>query len=128
MTDTLFNDNQRRHVATHLNLLAADLAQVKEYEIVRGPLRESFAAVDAALQRTLRELSVAPARESDPTHRVRVVAEVWAMRLHDLHAVALRGYGAVHPDLAARLDPLIDEIQLRLRELADASTALAPEP
>lgn len=52
------------------------------------------------------------------------VAEVWAARVDDLRARRLRGYGAVHPDLAARLDPRIDELRRLLEALADAAARL----
>lgn len=69
-------------------------------------------------------LALPPEVSPSLARRVAAVAEVWAARVEDVRACRLAGYGAVHPDLARRLDPGVEELRRRLEALADAALRL----
>lgn len=121
MSEPLLNENQRRRVATFLQLLVKDLEQLKTHADLSEPIHGALDQVLESIDRLLRELDVALPTEPDLLHRVQVIAEVWSMRAHELRAAALRGYGALHPDLADRLNPLVEAVQRDLWALADAT-------
>lgn len=118
MSDTLLNDNQRRHLAACFRLLVEDVAQLMGQPALPDPVRIELGAVTTCVQHIIDQFALPVAREAEPSRRVQVVAEVWMTRAHDLRAAGLRGYGAVHPQLASQLDPLIDRLQARLHDLA----------
>lgn len=73
----------------------------------------------------LRErLGLPPDRGPALARRVAATADVWAVRVEDLRARRLRAYGDIHPDLAATLDPPLDELRRALVALADAAGEL----
>lgn len=130
MSMNLLNANQQRRLATHLRLLVSDLDALAEIPDL-GRAQPEFARVRAALANArdaAQELQSGLELPADPSpdlrRRVAAVAEVWAARVEDLVARRLAAYGAVHPDLAARLDPSLEQLRLRLEELADAATRL----
>lgn len=127
MSATLLNENQRRRVATFLQLLAEDIAHLKRQQSLPESVQVKLDAVDGCVRDISRELALPPARKLGPLHRVLLIAEVWAMRAYDLRAARLRGYGSVHPELPPRLDPLVDEMQACLRDLAAAAAAPGSE-
>ncbi len=132
MTVPLLNDNQQRRLGTHLRLLVSDLdALAASPELQRGGLatervRRLVAETRAAADEMRQALSLPPDRAPSFQRRLAAVAEVWAARIEDLRARRLRGYGAVHPDLAGRLDPRVERVRKLLNALADAA-ALLPE-
>lgn len=130
MSMNLLNANQQRRLATHLRLLVSDLDTLAEIPDL-GRAQPEFARVRAALANArdaAQGLQSGLELPADPSpslrRRVAAVAEVWAARVEDLVARRLAAYGAVHPDLAARLDPNVEQLRLRLEELADAATRL----
>jgi hypothetical protein len=130
MSVSLLNDNQQRRLATHLRLLISDLDTLADSPEF-GRDAPEFARVREALttaRRAAEQLQFALALPLDRSpglrRRVAAVAEVWAARIEDLRAHRLVAYGAVHPDLAGRLDPRVDDVRRRLEALADAAARL----
>jgi len=123
--ESLLNDNQRRHVATFLHLLVKDLAQLRAGPGLSGPVHVAMDAVTKSAQQIAAAFGLVLPREPDLSHQVRVVAEVWGMRAHDIRAAPLRSYGPIHPGLAERLDPLVGQLQSHLRDLAGAAARQA---
>jgi len=130
MPVTLLNENQERRLATHLRLLASDLETLAQSAEVRavGPayarVREAIAAARQAAERLREALALPADRAPSLKRRIAAVAEVWAVRMEDLRARRLKSYGAVHPELAPRLDPRVEEARRALEALADAAIAL----
>ena len=130
MSVTLLNENQQRRLGTHLRLLVSDLEVLSESPDLKqdGPAfaraRESLAAARWAVEEMRAALALSPDRAPSLRRRIAAVAEVWAARIEDLRARRLKGYGPVHAGLAARLDPLIEEVRRRLEALAAAAAAL----
>ncbi len=130
MSVNLLNDNQRRRLGTHLRLLVSDLETLTEApELNRqGPelarVRDAIVASRGAAEQLRMALALPDDRGPGFKRRVAAVAEVWAARIEDLRARRLKGYGAVHPDLAARLDPRVEDLRRRLEALADAAARL----
>ena len=128
MSMNLLNANQQRRLGTHLRLLASDLDTLAEVpELGRdGPefaqVREALAGARHAAQEI--QTSLALPADRSLRRRVAAVAEVWAARVEDLVSRRLAAYGAVHPDLGARLDPRVEELRQRLEHLADAANRL----
>jgi hypothetical protein len=127
---TLLNDDQQRRLGTHLRLLISDLDTIAESPGLARDGR-AFARVRdeiAATRRAAEEMRAALALPLDhgPSlkRRVAAVAAVWAARIDDLRARRLRGYGPVHPGLAERLDPRVDDVRRHLEALAVAAAAL----
>jgi hypothetical protein len=114
------NGNQRRHLAANLRLLAEDLAHVKALPALPDNARVAIDAITACVERMSQEFALPVAREPEPARSALVLADTWTVRSHDLRAAGLIGYGPVHPQLAERLDPLIDELQSALHDLAVA--------
>lgn len=81
-------------------------------------------AVHVVVSEIFGAFELEPVNEPSPGHRARVLAEVWAMRLADLRSTGLGGYGAVHPDLGSRLDPLIERLEENLNHLARAAAEI----
>jgi hypothetical protein len=130
MPVTLLNENQQRRLATHLSLLASDLetlAQSAELQAT-GPayarVREAIATAREGADRLRDALALPTDRAPSLKRRIAAVAEVWAVRMEDLRARRLKSYGAVHPELAPRLDPRVEEVRRALEALADAAVAL----
>ncbi|HEY6223869.1 MAG TPA: hypothetical protein VIW26_08790 [Gemmatimonadales bacterium] len=130
MSQHLLGTNQRRRLGTHLGLLREDLAKVLQWS---GPERNSPAGLRIAnlvsrIEQAIGDVQQAfglADREPPPLRRrVGAVAEVWLARVEDLRARRLASHGAVHPDLAARLDPHVDTLEALLDELARAATEL----
>lgn len=130
MTDTLLNDNQQRRLGTHLRLLTADLEALAECPELARPgdpydrLRGLVSAARGATDEVREALHLPTERGPSVKRRIAAVAEVWAVRLADLRARRLSGYGPVHPDLARQLDPRIEDVRRTLLDLADAAARL----
>ncbi len=130
MSVNLLNDNQQRRLGTHLRLLVSDLETLAESPELRrdGPafarVRDAIAAARRAADEMCAALSLPVEAGPGVKRRVAAVAEVWAARVEDLRARRMQGYGAVHPDLAARLDPQVAAVRARLETLADAAAGL----
>ena len=130
MTDEILNDNQRRRIATHLHLLEEDLATLARLPTLgrAGSPYDKIHALLAAATRQVDELRAAldlgEYRTPPLRRRVGAVAEIWAVRVEDLVARRLKGYGRVHPGLAARLDARVTELKTLLERLADAAAEL----
>lgn len=126
----LLNDNQRRRLGTHLRLLVSDLDTLaRSPELARDAaaltmVRDAIAAAREAAERLRTTLALPPDRSPSIARRVAAVAEVWAARIEDLRARRLGGYGPVHPDLAARLDPGVELVRQSLEALAAAAARL----
>jgi hypothetical protein len=133
MTVNLLTNNQERRLLTHLRLLLDDLdalATLPELERAGEAGRRVLGLLDEtrAAARELRAALGLPENQgTTPARRVAATAEVWAVRVEDLRARRLRGYGEVHPDLGATLDPRLDHLRRALLALAEAATGL-PEP
>ncbi|HVH67560.1 MAG TPA: hypothetical protein VM716_06795 [Gemmatimonadales bacterium] len=84
----------------------------------------TIASARRAVEEMQTALALPPEVSPSLARRVAAVAEVWAARVEDVRACRLAGYGAVHPDLARRLDPGVEELRRRLEALADAALRL----
>lgn len=130
MIMNLLTHNQQRRLSTHLRLLLDDLtalADLPELAQAGGAGEHVRRLVDVARGEAsaLRDrLGLPPERGPALARRVAATAEVWAVRVEDLRARRLRAYGDVHPDLAAMLDPPLDELRRALVALADAASEL----
>ena len=130
MSMNLLNANQQRRLGVHLRLLASDLDTLAEVpELGRdGPDFERVRDAIATARQAAQEIQTSLALPADPSpsfrRRVAAVAEVWAARVEDLFARRLAAYGSVHPDLAARLNPGVEQLRQRLEHLADAASRL----
>jgi hypothetical protein len=130
MSVNLLNDNQQRRLGTHLRLLVSDLDALAESPELEGDaaafasVREAIAAVRRAADEARNALGLPVDRSPTLRRRVTAVADVWAARVEDLRARRLAGYGSVHPELAARLDPRVEDLRRRLEALADAAAHL----
>jgi hypothetical protein len=129
MSHSLLTENQRRHLMTYVHLLQEDLAQLKHLpefwqRLPPGDrLHHAMAGVDEALGRLAEVFELPPRTPMDARRRVGAVANIWASRIPELRAGRLRGYGTVHPKLAAQLDPLVEDLTRRLFMLAHAASA-----
>lgn len=117
MTDTILNDNQRRHVATALHLLELDVQRLRRRRGLTPELQSALHEVSRRARRLLDEFSLPPARPLSAPREVLAVASVWVVRVDDLRARRLRAYGPVAPGLEERLHPLIDELSGSLKNL-----------
>jgi hypothetical protein len=130
MAVRLLNDNQQRRLGTHLSLLVSDLealAESPELQRDAGPytrVRDALDATRRAAEALRAALALPPDRAPGLQRRVAAVADVWAARMEDLHAHRLTGYGPVHPDLGASLDPGVEEVRRRLEALGAAARGL----
>jgi len=120
MDEALLNDNQRRHLATFLHLLAKDLTGLRHASLPQ-PVLQQLDSTIASIHRLVDAFGLPEIEESSPTRRARVVALALAAEMHDLRAHGLRRYGGVDPRLAERLDPLVDQLQADLYALAGAA-------
>lgn len=127
MAMSLLNENQRRRVHTHLRLLGEDLDALKRLSVLvsdrpgAASVRDRLAQALAAAQTTREALGLPADEKPDERRHIGAVAEVWAARVEDLRAQRLKAYGAVHPDLAGTLDPLLERLRRALEALADAA-------
>lgn len=127
MAVSLLNEQQRRRLATHLGLLVSDLdALARAPELGRdgaahSELKDAIATTRRAADAMRATLGLAPDRAPSFARRVAAMAEVWAARIEDLRARRLKAYGPVHPELAAALDPGLDEVLKRLGALGGAA-------
>ncbi len=130
MSQHLLGTNQRRRLGTHLGLLREDLERLSQW---LSPERNTAAGqrIVNLVSRINREIDevhqLFGLTDREPTplrRRVGAVAEVWLARVEDLRARRLVSHGAVHPDLAARLDPHVDALEALLDELAHAAAEL----
>jgi hypothetical protein len=126
----LLNANQQRRVATHLRMLSEDLVDVAAWPELRRP-GEPYQALRAAIVRLGDAVTSLGRALALPTHgapplrrRVQAIAEVWASSMEDVKAQHLTAYGRVHPDLAATLDPRVDEIVVLLQRMAELAGRL----
>ena len=130
MSGSLLNQNQRRHVATHVHLLLDDLAQLAQLAELARPgepyrkLREALDEVETSAQEMVQQLDLPPRRAHGARQHVLAAASVWGTRIYELNAKRLRAYGTVHGDLAERLDPLVAKLRERLMELGEAALEL----
>lgn len=120
MAARLLNDNQKRHLATYLHLLAKDLTGLKHASLPSSVIDRLDGAL-ASVHRVVDAFGLPQIEESSPTRRVRVTALALAAEMRDLRARGLRRYGSVDPHLAERLDPLVDRLQEDLYALAEAA-------
>jgi len=130
LTGPLLNDDQRRRLATHLRLLVQDLDGLAQSPHLSPPgdAYDAIRALVAQARGAVHDISVAldiPAEHAPSfKRRVAALAEVWAVRMEDLVARRLKGYGAVHPGLAQRLDPGVERLRALLTELARVADRL----
>ena len=134
MIMNLLNANQERRVHTHLRLLVEDLDALTRLSVLASDrpgaasVRDRLAQAHAAAESTRQTLGLPADEKPDERRHIGAVAEVWAARVEDLRAHRLRAYGAVHPDLAALLDPLLERLRRALEALADAAAGLPGGP
>jgi hypothetical protein len=130
MSQSLLNENQKRHVATHVHLLLDDIAQLRQLAELSRPeasfqrLCAALDEVEAGAQRMVEKLDLPPRRVHGARQHIQAAANVWATRVHELGAKQLRAYGPVRHDLADRLDPLVNDLRRQLLVLGDAALAL----
>jgi hypothetical protein len=128
MKRRLLNHNQRRHFATHLQLLLEDLrelAQLPELArdgVVTRGIWSALREAEVAARRLGAALELPVERQRDFRRRVGATADVWAVRTYELEPGALAAYGAVDPDLAPTLAPLVAQLRQRLLELSVAAS------
>lgn len=127
MSGSLMTEPQRRHLEVFLQLLTEDLAQLARQPEVSDTaahhcVRERLADAALAVRRIADAFGLRWESSGDFGRRVRAVANVWAARAPDLTASKLRGYGPLHPELAGRLDPLVEEMTRSLFALAECSS------
>lgn len=133
MSASLLTEHQRRHLATFLQLLTEDLAQLTRLPEIGHPaapyhrLADQVTAVAARALRIAQDFELTLQPPADASRRVWAVAHVWAARAPELRARNLRGYGPVHPELAKHLDPLIDGLTKSLFALAESASAQREE-
>jgi hypothetical protein len=126
---SLLNANQQRRLGTHLRLLADDLDAVAALpdlatsEPRHARVRELVAEARALVDETRGALELPAEQGPALGRRIAAVAGVWAARVEDLRARRLKGYGAVHEELAGILDPRIERLRRVLEALADAGAA-----
>ena len=116
--EELLNEHQRRHLATTLHLLLTHLEELRDLPGVTPEVREAIQGTSARARAVIDSLSLRTPRIPDTMKRIRVAAEVWAMRTEELRADRLQAYGGVHPALSGRLDPLVDDLRRSLKTLA----------
>lgn len=130
MSRTLLNANQQRRLATGLRMLRHEISAIAAWPEVGRPgepqqtIRAQAARIIAGVEALEASLGLPAERPVPLGRRLVATAEVWANRLVDLHARALRPYGKVHPELGGALDPKLDELVGLLEELADAGQRL----
>lgn len=130
MKTSLLNENQRRRIGTHLRLLEEDIISLgRQPELARDGA--AYDRIRALLDQILRKadalgnaLALGPPVVPALRRRVGAVGEIWAVRMEDLTAEQLKGYGTVHPELEATLDRRVSELVSLLEQLAAASTQL----
>jgi len=124
MFGSLLTQAQRPHLDVFLQLLAEDLAQLARQPELGDTaayhgVGERLADVSLAVRRIADAFALRRQLPADFCRRVQAVANVWAARAPDLIAKKLRGYAAVHPEPAGRLDPLVEEMRTSLFALAE---------
>lgn len=124
MTENLLNKNQKRRLATSLHLLEREIDALNGEPRLAPVIEESVGLIHDVVSEIFEAFALEPVGEPSPGHRARVLAEVWAMRLSDLKSTGLGGYGAVHPDLGTRLDPLIESLEENLNHLARVASEI----
>ena len=126
MSGPLLTDHQRRHLTVSVHLLLADLAQLGQRpELARDTpaadaVRAGLGQARRAAERLLEILGLDPPHPRSVRRQLLSIAGVWWGRVDELHAKALTGYGAVHPDLPDMLDPLVADLQNGLLSLAQS--------
>ena len=132
MNAPLLNEYQSRRITTNLQLMHDDLAALSRSEPMTqegaafDTVRALIARINAASDELREALHLGSIEAPDFRRRVAAVAEIWAVRMEDLAARRLTGYGDVHPDLAARLDHRIANLSSLLLQLVDAAAHLPP--
>jgi len=128
------NDNQRRHYEVLLSRLEDSLTKVEsllstprpqQLTIVENDVSPAFRAhaeseiprIRRQLERMARALSLQP-RTVSLRRAISATLTTDAIRIEDSLSAHMRGYGAVDPSIAERLDPA-------LLDLADSLVALA---
>lgn len=128
MSQHLLGTNQRRRLGTHLILLREDLEKVLQWSERSALVGQRIANLVSRINKEIDDVHrMFGLSEIEPTplrRRVGAVAEGWLARVEDLRARRLVSHGAVHPDLAARLDPHVDTLEALLDELARAAAEL----
>jgi hypothetical protein len=125
MTPSLLNENQRRHLASALHLLEADIERLQRHRGLSQDVRHALEDVMREARGLLAAFALPAARPLSGAREVQAVASIWSIRVDDLRVRRLRAYGPVHPDLEAHLQPLIDELHTSLRKLARAGEQAA---
>jgi hypothetical protein len=126
MSVNLLSDNQKRRLASHLGLLVDDLGALAAAPALQSHPRLARLVDDAVqgAQALRADLGLPAERGPSLRRRVAATAEVWAVRVDDLRAHRMRGYGPVHPELADLLDPRLEAMRKILLALADAASEL----
>lgn len=125
------NASQRRHVALTLNRLARETRdrlerwdrsdeEVPGHDTVPEALREVLRETERAARRLGIPLTERP---TDPRRGLVAWSSAWWSIVLDARPDALRGYGAVDPDAAATLEPVVEELAARLQHLKSLSEA-----
>jgi hypothetical protein len=117
MTTGLLNDNQRRHLVAALHLLEADIERLRQHRGLPQHVRNALEDVTRRACGLLAAFGLPKAQPLSESREVQAVASIWAIRVDDLRVRRLRAYGPVHPELEARLHPLIDELHGSLQRL-----------
>ncbi len=131
----VLNEPQRRHIEVVLWSLQRTLAELEklgapaartELVTLDPDLPANFSAtvrttIDAArvkIDRLVELLHISPRRRSAGA-AVRAAVHAAVVRLEDCHSYKMSGFGKVDPSVAAILDPLIDELLLDFRSMAE---------
>ncbi|RIK40342.1 MAG: hypothetical protein DCC58_14045 [Chloroflexi bacterium] len=133
MDDTLLNADQRRRLTSVLShvedvlVITERLLCIDEQRRLRPVVLQLEPDAEQTLETELEALRAALATTQDrfnlspnPQDGRRLLRSQFTLLwtgLEDARAATLRRYGAVHPDLAASLDPLIDELLIHIERV-----------
>lgn len=132
----VLTDSQRRHIAVflaHLEGLVLEIEQLADSPGAGGRLlrvqhddlpagflesiQPEMEAVRGAIHRLVRDLQLEPS-ENYRSQTLRAILLAAIVGLEDAGSRGLKGYGSVHPSVPAILDPLLQEVNARLRAIA----------
>jgi hypothetical protein len=118
--------NQRRHLEVSLGKI---LTEMEEYShsLQRWPLPGdsqdralvSLAELEGRIAQVAESLGLRPsALRPDPARRLGALSSHWWETILNCRSQVLRGYGQLDPEIASRLDPLVDSLAGALLSLS----------
>jgi hypothetical protein len=129
MRSAHLNEHQARHVTTTIALLLEEFSELAR-SLAAGPPSDATIAQIREVQRQARALlqHLGLSVPERPPLRQRLLAYtgVWLARVHELRAANLVGYGEVSTELAAAVDPRVDDITRALERLTHVAREVSP--